>query len=77
MSVQVIGHLESTSQANEVAELNTYYGTTEKGTQTKFTTTTAQTITINPGTWTTAELRDDARVGFTIGYYGGLVTGIT
>ena len=77
MNVQAIGHLESTSQAREVAELNTYYGTTEKGTQTEFTTTTAQTITINPGTWTTAELREDARVGFTIGYYGGLVTGIT
>lgn len=77
MSVQVIGHLESTSQAREVAQLNTYYGTTEKGTQTEFTTTTAQTVTISPGTWTTAELRDDARVGFTIGYYGGLVTGIT
>ena len=77
MNVQVIGHLESTSQAREVAELNTYYGTTAKGTQTEFTTTTDQTITISPGTWTTAELRDDARVGFTIGYYGGLVTGIT
>lgn len=50
MNVQVIGHLESTSQASEVAELNTYYGTTEKGTQTEFTTTTAQTITISPGT---------------------------
>lgn len=50
MNVQVIGHLESTSQAQEVAKLNTYYGTTKKGTQTKFTTTTAQTITISPGT---------------------------
>ena len=24
-----------------------------------------------------AQLKDDARVGFTIGYYGGLTTGIT
>lgn len=50
MNVQVIGHLENTSQAREVAQLNTYYGTTAKGTQTEFTTTTDQTITISPGT---------------------------
>lgn len=50
MSVQVLGHLESTSQAREVAELNTYYGITAKGTQTEFTSSTTQTITISPGT---------------------------
>lgn len=77
MSVQAYGHLESTSQSSEVARLNTYYGTTAKGTQTEFTTTSNQTVTITPGTWTAAELRSDARVGFTIGYYGGLITGIT
>ena len=77
MNVQVRGHLESTSQSNEVARLNTYHGTTAKGTQTEFTSTSAHTVTITPGTWTTADLRDDARVGFTIGYYGGLVLGIT
>lgn len=77
MSVQAYGHLESTSQSNEVARLNTYSGTTAKGTQTEFTSTSNQTVTITPGTWTAAELRNDPRVGFTIGYYGGLVTGIT
>lgn len=76
MSVQAIGHLESTSQAREVAELNTYHGTTAKGTQTEYTTTSNQIVTIAPGTWTRSEL-DDARVGFTIGYYGGLTVGIT
>lgn len=76
MSVQALGHLESTSQSSEVARLNTYYGTTAKGTQTQYTTTSNQTITITPGTWTRSEL-DDARVGFTIGYYGGLTVGIT
>lgn len=77
MTVQVIGHLESTSQSNEHAELNVYYGTTAKGTETEFTSTSNAIKTITPGTWTTAELRDDARVGFTIGYYGGLVVGAT
>lgn len=77
MSVQAYGHLENASQSNEVARLNTYYGTTAKGTQVSFTSTSNQTVTITPGTWTAAELRSDARVGFTIGYYGGLVTGIT
>lgn len=77
MSVQAYGHLENASQSNEVARLNTYYGTTAKGTQTEFTSSSNQTVTITPGTWTAAELRSDARVGFTIGYYGGLVTGIT
>lgn len=77
MTVQAYGHLESTSQSNEVAELNTYYGTTAKGTVTEYTSTSSQTKTIPAGSWTVAELKDDARVGFTIGYYGGLTTGIT
>lgn len=77
MTVQAYGHLESTSQSSEVAQLNTYYGTTAKGTSISYTSTSSQTLTITPGTWTVAELKDDARVGFTIGYYGGLTTGIT
>lgn len=77
MTVQAYGHLESTSQSSEVARLNTYYGTTAKGTQISYTSTSNQTLTITPGNWTVAELKDDARVGFTIGYYGGLTTGIT
>ena len=77
MTVQAYGHLESTSQSSEVARLNTYHGTTAKGTNTEYTSTSNQTITIPAGSWTVAELKDDARVGFTIGYYGGLTTGIT
>lgn len=77
MTVQAYGHLESTSNSSEVARLNTYYGTTEKGTQVSYTSTSNQTLNITPGTWTVAELKADARVGFTIGYYGGLTTGIT
>ena len=77
MTVQAYGHLENTSYSNEIAELNTYYGTIAKGTQVSYTATSNQLITINPGSWTLAELKSDARVGFTIGYYGGLTTGIT
>lgn len=77
MTVQAYGHLESTSNSSEVARLNTYYGTSEKGTQISYTSTSSQTLNITPGTWTVAELKTDARVGFTIGYYGGLTTGIT
>jgi len=32
MTVQAYGHLENTSYSNEIAELNTYYGTIAKGT---------------------------------------------
>jgi len=77
MTVRAHGHLESTSNSSEVASLNTYSGTTEKGTEVSYTSTSSQTVTISPGTWTVAELKDDPRVGFTIGYYGGLTTGIT
>ena len=77
MSVQAYGHLESTSNSSEKAELNTYYGTTAKGTAVSYTSTSSQLVNITPGSWTVAQLKDDARVGFTIGYYGGLTTGIT
>lgn len=77
MSVRAYGHLESTSSSSEVARLNVYYGTTEKGTDVSYTSTSSSIKEISPGTWTVAELKNDARVGFTIGYYGGLVTGIT
>lgn len=77
MTVRAYGHLESTSQSSEHAELNTYYGTTAKGTAVSYTSTSSAIVTINAGTWTVAELKADARVGFTIGYYGGLTTGIT
>ena len=77
MTVEVMGHLENASQAREVAELNVYHNSTAKGTQTEFTSTSNEIKTISPGTWTAAELRSDASVGFTIGYYGGLVVGAT
>lgn len=77
MTVQAYGHLESTSSSSERADLNVYSGTTAKGTTTSFTSTSNRTLTIPAGNWTVSELKNDPRVGFTIGYYGGLVTGIT
>lgn len=77
MTVQARGHLESTSESSERARLNTYSGTTAKGTAVSYTSTSNATLTITPGSWTVSELRDDPRVGFEIGYYGGLTVGIT
>lgn len=77
MTVQAYGHMENSSQSSEIAELNVYHGTTAKGTTEEYTSTSSHLVTINAGSWTVAELKDDARVGFTIGYYGGLTTGIT
>lgn len=49
MTVQAYGHLESTSNSSEIAELNTYYGTTAKGTVTEYTSTSSQIKTIPAG----------------------------
>lgn len=49
MSVQAYGHLESTSNSSEKAELNTYYGTTAKGTAVSYTSTSSQLVNITPG----------------------------
>lgn len=74
VTCQVKGHLENTSRST--ATLRMYYGSTAKGTQTKFTSTSAQTITVSCGDWTREEI-DDMYLRFTIGYYGGLVNGAT
>ena len=74
VTCRVKGHLENTSRST--ANLQMYHGSTAKGTQTKFTSTSAQTITVTCGTWTREEI-DDMYLRFTIGYYGGLVNGAT
>lgn len=74
VTCQVKGHLENTSRST--ATLQMYHGSTAKGTQTKFTSTSAQTITVSCGDWTREEV-DDMYLRFTIGYYGGLVNGAT
>lgn len=50
MSVRAAGHLESTSNSSEVAKLNTYYGTTAKGTEVSYTSTSNSIKEIDPGT---------------------------
>ena len=76
VSVRVKGHCESTSSSSEVATLRLYSGSTAKGSESEFTSTSDETITISAGTWTQAELQD-AILRFTIGYYGGAISGVT
>lgn len=71
---KVKGHLENASRS--VANLQLYAGSTAKGSVSKFTSTSAQTVTLTTGTWTRSEV-DDMKLRFTIGYYGGLVNGAT
>lgn len=70
----VKGHLENKSRST--ANLQLYAGSTAKGSVSKFTSTSAQTISLTTGTWTRSEI-DDLKLRFTIGYYGGLVNGAT
>ena len=71
---QVKGHAENTSRST--ANLQLYAGSTAKGSVSKFTSTSAQTVTLTTGTWTRSEV-DNMKLRFTIGYYGGLVNGAT
>ena len=74
VACQVKGHCENTSRST--ANLQLYAGSTAKGSVSKFTSTSAQTVTLTTGTWTRAEV-DNLKLRFTIGYYGGLVNGAT
>ena len=68
------------SKNNRVGTSNIqlYSGTTAKGTAVTLTSTSETTTTISsPGTWTTAQLKDDPRVGLTLSYSGAIITGIT
>lgn len=76
VSVRVRGHAEDTSQSSEVATLQLYSGTTAKGSEAEFTSESNAVVTMDAGTWTRAELQD-ARLRFTVGYYGGAVVGAT
>ena len=75
VEVKCCGKAESTSQGTRSIRL--YANTTAKGSAQSFTSTTQQVITIsNPGTWTRSELQN-AKLRFTVGYYGGSLCGIT
>lgn len=75
MTVQVRYKVGNTSYAQSV---NTYSGTTAKGTAVTLTSTSETTTTISsPGTWTATDLQNDPRVGLTLSYSGAIITGIT
>ena len=75
MTVQIRYKVDDTRYAQSV---NTYSGTSTKGTSVTLNSTSNTTATISsPGTWTAAQLKNDPRVGVTVSYSGVLVTGVT
>ena len=59
------------------AKIGLYAGSTLKSAEQEFTSTSNQVITIdNPGTWTREELQN-AKLRFTVAYYGGYIGGVT
>jgi len=78
VSITVNGHREnSTVDSTHVSRVQAYAGSTAKGEYYEFTSTSNQTHTLEDiGTWTRAELQN-AKLRHTVGYYGGLVCGIT
>lgn len=73
----VKGHLESSSSSSEVARLQLYSGSTAKGDAVDFESTSDTVVTVGSGSsWTRDEL-DELVLRFTIGYYGGNVSGAT
>ena len=78
VSITVTGHREnSTVSSTYVSRVQAYAGSTAKGEYYEFTSTSTTTNTMpDVGTWTRAELQN-AKLRHTVGYYGGLVTGVT
>lgn len=76
VACSVKGHCESTSNSSEVARVQLYAGSTTKGSSTDFTSTSDQVVNLTTGTWTRSEI-DNLTLRFTIGYYGGNVSGAT
>lgn len=78
VSVKVYGCREtSTTDSTHVAKVELYSGTTQKGASQELTSTSNSIHIINNvGTWTRAELQN-AKLRFTVAYYGGRVGGIS
>lgn len=78
VSVKVYGcREESTVDSTHVAKVGLYTGTTLKGSEQEFSSTSNAIMTIsNVGTWTREELQN-AKLRFTVAYYGGRIKGIT
>lgn len=78
VEVKCYGHRESSSVSSTYkAMVSLYSGSTQKGDDYELTNTSNYLFTVpTPGTWTRAELQN-AILRFTVGYYGGLLCGIT
>lgn len=78
VSVKVYGCRESsTTDSTHVAKIGLYSGTVLKGSEQEFSSTSNTMMTIsNAGTWTREELQN-AKLRFTVAYYGGRIKGIT
>lgn len=78
ISVKVYGCREnSTTDSTHVAKVGLYSGSTLKGAEQELTSTSNSIHTIsNVGTWTREELQQ-AKLKFTVAYYGGRIGGIT
>lgn len=78
VSVKVYGCREdSTVDSTHVAKVGLYSGNTLKGAEQEFSSTSNSIMTINNvGTWTRQELQN-AKLRFTVAYYGGRIGGIT
>lgn len=71
------GHCESTSSTYEVSKVQLYSGDTAKGDEVSFTSTTDTVVEVGSGsTWTRDEL-DSLVLRYTLGYYGGNMSGAT
>lgn len=78
LTVRCCGSRESsTTDSTHMAKIGLYADSTLKSTEQQFTSTSQQVITINtPGTWTRSELQN-AKLRFTVAYYGGMLFGVT
>ena len=78
VQVKCYGACENTTHdSTHKAEVSLYSGSTQKGTTQNFTSTSNTTMTISDvGTWTATELHN-AKLRFTVAYYGGRLFGIT
>lgn len=78
VQVKCYGFCENTTHdSTHKANIKLYSGSTQKGTEQYFTSTSNSTITLtDPGTWTRSELQS-ATLHFEVAYYGGGIFGIT
>lgn len=78
VEVKCYGHRENSNVSSTYkAMVSLYSGSTQKGNDYELTSTSNYLFTVpTPGTWTRTELQN-AILRFTVGYYGGLLCGIT